>query len=69
MPCRGTIRNMMISSVRTNGGLFSEECSDSRSIGARLLDLYKNQLRNIGYGQINDLTDRLLNPVRSWSED
>jgi three-Cys-motif partner protein len=31
--------------------------SDFRSIGARLLDLYKNQLRSIGYGQINDLTD------------
>ena len=30
---------------------------DFRSIGVRLLDLYKNQLRNIGYGQINDLTD------------
>jgi len=28
-----------------------------RSIGARLLDLYKNQLRSIGYGQINDLAD------------
>ena len=31
--------------------------SDFRSIGAKLLDLYKNQLRGIGYGQINDLTD------------
>jgi three-Cys-motif partner protein len=33
------------------------EYSDFRSIGTRLLDLYKNQLRSIGYGQINDLTD------------
>jgi len=32
--------------------------SDFRSVGARLLDLYKNQLRSIGYGQISDLTDR-----------
>jgi len=29
--------------------------SDFRSIGVKLLDLYKNQLRSIGYGQINDL--------------
>lgn len=29
--------------------------SDMRSIGARLLDLYKNQLRSIGYEQFSDL--------------
>ncbi len=31
--------------------------SDFRSVGAKLLDLYKSQLSSIGYGQINDLTD------------
>jgi three-Cys-motif partner protein len=31
--------------------------SDFRSIGVKLLDLYKNRLRSIGYGQINDLAD------------
>ena len=29
--------------------------SNFLSIGTKLLDLYKNQLRSIGYGQINDL--------------
>jgi three-Cys-motif partner protein len=30
--------------------------SDIRSIGARLLDLYKSQLRSIGFGQIDELS-------------
>ena len=30
--------------------------SDIRSVGARLLELYKAQLRSIGYGQIKDLS-------------
>jgi hypothetical protein len=31
--------------------------TDMRSIGARLLDLYKNQLRTIGYEQFEDLSN------------
>ncbi|MGA3094386.1 MAG: three-Cys-motif partner protein TcmP [Dehalococcoidales bacterium] len=32
------------------------DVSDTRSAGAKLLDLYKGQLKKIGYGQIKDLS-------------